>query len=56
LAFVTAYFGNKSFNSKYVYIPIKVLTILLRILPEIIFIYMFRMSFDKNLGMMLTIM
>lgn len=56
LAFVTAYFGNKLFNSKYVYIPIKMLTILLRILPEIIFIYMFRMSFDKNLGMMLTIM
>ncbi|MCV3733697.1 ABC transporter permease [Mycoplasma enhydrae] len=50
LAFISAYFSNYKMNSKYVAIPVKFLVIFLRIFPELFFIYLFKISFDKELS------
>jgi hypothetical protein len=50
-AFITSYFGNTKINSIYVYLPFKIIIITLRILPEIIFIYIFSSSSDKMLAL-----
>ena len=50
-AFITSYFGNTKINSIYVYLPLKIIIITLRILPEIIFIYIFSSSSDKMLAL-----
>ena len=50
-AFITSYFGNTKINSIYVYLPLKIIIITLRILREIIFIYIFSLSSDKMLAL-----
>ncbi|MDI3348525.1 ABC transporter permease [Mycoplasmopsis arginini] len=52
-AFLTAYLSNMKTNSKYIAIPVKVFVIFLRIFPELFFIYLFKISFDKNLAISL---
>ncbi|AZZ65796.1 ABC transporter permease [Metamycoplasma phocicerebrale] len=49
-AFITSYFANYKTNSKYIAIPVKILVIFLRIFPELFFIYLFKVSFDKTLS------
>ncbi|MBN0970582.1 ABC transporter permease subunit [Mycoplasma phocoeninasale] len=53
LAFLSAYFSNYKMNSKYVVIPVKITIIFLRLIPEVFFIYLFKISFDKSLAIML---
>ncbi|PYF43672.1 ABC transporter permease subunit [Metamycoplasma alkalescens] len=50
LAMITAYFSNLKMNIKYVAIPFKIIIIFLRIFPELFFIYLFKISFDKALA------
>lgn len=52
-AFLTAYFSNMKTNSKYIAIPVKITVIFLRIFPELFFIYLFKISFDKELAITL---
>ncbi|PZV99957.1 ABC transporter permease subunit [Metamycoplasma auris] len=49
-ALSTSYFSNLKMNSKYVAIPIKALVIFLRIFPEIFFIYLLKISFEKTIA------
>ncbi|MGX9357959.1 ABC transporter permease subunit [Mycoplasma sp. 773] len=53
LAFLTSYFSNIKTNSKYIAIPSKVIVIALRIFPELFFVYLFKISFDKKLAIAL---
>ncbi|AXE60496.1 ABC transporter permease [[Mycoplasma] phocae] len=52
-AFISAYFSNYKMNSKYIVIPVKIAIIFLRLIPEIFFIYLFKIGFDKSLAIML---
>ncbi|ENY69154.1 Alkylphosphonate ABC transporter, permease protein (PhnB) [Metamycoplasma auris 15026] len=49
-ALFTSYFSNLKMNSKYVAIPIKTAVIFLRIFPEVFFIYLFKVSFQKTIA------
>ncbi|WP_022935832.1 PhnE/PtxC family ABC transporter permease [Metamycoplasma orale] len=53
LAFITSIFSNYKMNNKYVAITFKIITTFLRILPELIFIYLFILSFDRGISLFL---
>ncbi|BAP39503.1 ABC transporter permease [Metamycoplasma canadense] len=53
IAFWTSYSSNLKTNSKFIAIPVKIIVIFLRIFPELFFIYLFKISFDKSLAITL---
>ncbi|WP_412031733.1 ABC transporter permease subunit [Metamycoplasma buccale] len=55
LAFITSYFSNYKMVNKYIAGLFKIITTFLRILPELIFIYIFSISFDKTLAITLIL-
>lgn len=50
LALFTAFFSNYKMNKYWIAIPIKFIIIVLRLLPELFFIYLFQISADKTLA------
>ncbi|TPI01905.1 ABC transporter permease [Mycoplasma struthionis] len=50
LALITSYFSNLKMNYKFIAIPFKIVVILLRLLPELFFIYLFQNSAEKMIA------